>query len=383
MSSPSPDTSASNAPSRRQRRPQLPSRNLLILAGAGLLLAVIVAFLLNRPHQPQPPVFQPAANPYAQGIYAEGIVESDQSSGENVNVFPEVPGPIVAVYAKEGQLVRAGQPLFAIDDSVQRATTEQERLQAQAELAALNELKAEPRRETLAVAQAQYDQAKAQWIQLAHIEDKTVRSAQLDPRSVSKETLDSAVDAAKAAEQAMVVAQRTLELTKAGAWTYDIQNARAQYEALTRAYQSGSALLSKYVVRAPADGTVLAINAANGGYVSSQGVYDTYTEAYEPAAVLGPGSGAMAVRCYVDEILLNRLPKGASINAEMIVRGSGVHAPLQFVRIQPYVTPKIELSDEREERVDLRVLPVIFSFRADPNLRLYPGVLVDVYINAK
>jgi HlyD family secretion protein len=353
----------------------------MILAGVGLLLALVVAFLLNRPTHPQPPAFQPAANPYAQAIYAEGIIESAQGSGENINVLPEVPGPVVAVFAHEGESVRAGQPLFAIDDSVQRATTQQEQLQAQAAFAALNELKAEPRRETLAVAQAQYDQARAQWVQLAHVEDKTVRSAQLDPRSVSKEALDSAVDAARAAEATMVVAQRNLELTRAGAWTYDIQNGQAQYEALTHAYQAGAALLAKYVVKAPSDGVVLAMNAARGDYVSSQGAYDTYTQAYQPAAVLGPGAGSLAVRCYVDEILLNRLPKGANIKAEMIIRGSGVHVPLQFVRIQPYVSPKIELSDERQERVDLRVLPVIFNFRANPDLKLYPGVLVDVYIN--
>jgi len=65
----------------------------------------------------------------------------------------------------------------------------------------------------------------------------------------------------------------------------------------------------------------------------------------------------------------------------MIIRGSDVHVPLQFVRIQPYVTPKIELSDERQERVDLRVLPMIFSFRADPKLKLFPGELVDIYVN--
>jgi len=381
MSSAQPDDAAAGPAPPAPKRAPMPSRNLLILAGAGLLLATVVAFLLNQPTKPQPPAFQPAANPYTQAIYAEGIVESAQGSGENINVLPEVPGPVVAVFATEGQTVRAGQPLFAIDDSVQRATTEQERLQAQAALAALSELKAEPRRETLAVAQAQYDQTKAQWVQLVHVEDKTVRSAQLDPRSVSKQTLDSAVDATKAAEAAMVVAQRNLELTKAGAWTYDIQNDQSQYEALTHAYQSGSALLAKYVVKAPADGVVLAMNAAKGDYVSPQGAYDTYTEAYEPAAVVGPGAGSLAVRCYVDEILLSRLPKGGNIKAEMIIRGSDVHVPLRFVRIQPYVTPKIELSDEREERVDLRVLPVIFNFRADPNLKLYPGVLVDVYIN--
>jgi HlyD family secretion protein len=357
------------------------SRNLLILAAAGAVAAIVVAVLLNLPHHPQPPAFQPAANPYAKAIYAEGIVESSQGSGENINVQPEVSGPVTQVFVKEGDDVRAGQPLFAIDDSVQRGTTEQEGLQAQAALAQLNELRAEPRRETLAVSIAQYEQAKAQWVQLEHAKDKTVRSAELDPRSVSKQTLDSAIDAAAAAQAAVAVAERNLELTKAGAWIYDIQNEQAQYQALSHAYQAGSALLGKYVVRAPADGVVLAMNAAKGDYVSPQGAYDTYTEAYQPAAVLGPGQGSLAVRCYVDEILLSRLPQGAHVSAEMIIRGSGAHVPLQFVRVQPYVTPKIELSDERQERVDLRVLPVIFSFKADPSLKIYPGVLVDVYIN--
>ena len=46
----------------------------------------------------------------------------------------------------------------------------------------------------------------------------------------------------------------------------------------------------------------------------------------------------------------------------MFIRGTDVHVPLTFTRIQPYVSPKIELSDERQERVDLRVLPLIFHF---------------------
>ncbi len=357
------------------------SRGFLVIAAAGILLAIVVAFLLNQPHNPQPPAFQPAANPYAKAIYAEGIIEGAQSSGENINVLPEVAGPVVSIFVKEGDAVRAGQPLFAIDDSVQRGTTEQEQLQAQAAQAALNELKAEPRRETLAVAVAQFDQAQANLKSLVDVRDKVERSAQLDPRSISRETLDSAIDAAKAGEEAVAVAQRQLELTRAGAWIYDVQNQQAQYQALTHAYQAGAALLSKYVVKAPRDGVVLALNAANGDYVSPQGAYDTYTEAYAPVAVLSPGSDTLAVRCYIDEILLSRLPKGPNIKAEMIIRGSNVHVPLQFVRIQPYVTPKIELSDERQERVDLRVLPVIFNFRSDPALKLYPGQLVDVYLN--
>ncbi len=379
MASAPPETPS--PPPSAAKKPPMPGRNMMILAGVGVVLALVVAFLLNRPIKPQPPAFQPAANPYARAIYANGVIESDQTSGENINILPEVSGPVVAIFVREGESVRIGRPLFAIDDSVQRASTEQERLQAQAAQATLAELKAEPRRETLAVAVAQLDQAQANLKTLVDQRDKLQRSAALDPRSVSREVLDSAIDAAKAGEAAEAVARRQLELTRAGAWTYDIQNQQAQLAALSHAYDAGKALLDKYVVKAPTDGVVLALNAAKGGYVSPQGAYDSYTQANLPAAVLGPGAGTLAVRCYVDEILLNRLPKGGAIKAQMIVRGADIYVPLEFVRIQPYVTPKIELSNERQERVDLRVLPVIFRFRTDPKVKLYPGQLVDVYIS--
>jgi HlyD family secretion protein len=71
------------------------------------------------------------------------------------------------------------------------------------------------------------------------------------------------------------------------------------------------------------------------------------------------------------------------MNAQMFIRGTDIHVPLTFTRIQPYVSPKIELSDERQERVDLRVLPVIFRFASPKSLNLYPGQLVDVYVSEK
>ena len=68
------------------------------------------------------------------------------------------------------------------------------------------------------------------------------------------------------------------------------------------------------------------------------------------------------------------------MKAQMSVRGSNVKIPLQYVRTQPLVSPKIELSDQRLERVDVRVLPVIFRLEKPKDLNLYPGQLVDVYI---
>jgi HlyD family secretion protein len=53
---------------------------------------------------------------------------------------------------------------------------------------------------------------------------------------------------------------------------------------------------------------------------------------------------------------------------------------MEFVRVQPFVGPKIELADEKEERVDVRVLPVIFRVKKPADMNLYPGELVDVFI---
>ena len=363
------------------RKAPTPSRNLVIVAIAGVVFALVVALLLNRPVKPQPPAFQPAENPYPKAIFANGIIESDQASGENINVFPEVAGPVVATYVAEGQAVHAGQPLFAIDASVQRATTAQEGLQAKAALAILQELKAEPRRETLAITAAQAVLARAKLETLVEQRNQLQSSALLEARSVSHEALDTAIDAAKAANAAVDVAQRQLDLTKAGAWTYDLQNQAAQYAALSHTYIAGQALLDKYVVKAPVAGVVLSLNTPVGGYVSPQGTYDSYTQANLPATVLGPDSGTLAVRVYIDEILLAGLPHGKPIVAQMSIRGANKKFPLTFMRIQPYVTPKVELSDERQEQVDLRVLPVIFRFRTDPGFKLYPGEEVDVYIS--
>jgi HlyD family secretion protein len=68
------------------------------------------------------------------------------------------------------------------------------------------------------------------------------------------------------------------------------------------------------------------------------------------------------------------------MKAQLFIRGTDVHIPLEYVRTQPHVTPKIELSDQRTERVDVRVLPVIFRFKPPSDVRVYPGQLVDVYI---
>jgi HlyD family secretion protein len=284
------------------------------LSFAGFLAGLLAAHLFGLKKAPLPPAFKPAENPYPNGIYSEGIVESDQASGSNISIFPEVTGVVVKVLAAEGSKVKKGEPLVLLDDSVPRAQAES----ARASLKGAED--------SLAKLEAAYA---------------------LDPGSITRESLDTARSAAAAARANLAAA---------------------------------NALLSKYVLRATTDGVVMTMSASLTSYLSPQGVYDPYTQGYDPVITLGTGAGELHVRCFVDEILVTRMPSPKTIKAQMALRGSDVRIPLEFVRMQPFVSPKIELSDQKEERVDVRVLPVIFRFARPEGLNIYPGELVDVYI---
>ena len=64
------------------------------------------------------------------------------------------------------------------------------------------------------------------------------------------------------------------------------------------------------------------------------------------------------------------------------VRGNAdIKTPLQYVRTDPDVIPKVTLTGDTTQRTDTRVLQVIYSF--DPaSLPLYVGQLMDVFIDA-
>jgi len=318
---------------------------LFLLSAIGILIGLYSAYVSAQQPAPQPPVFSPAPDPYANGIYANGIIESQQTHGANISIFPEVSGPITQMLVAEGDAVKAGAPLLMIDDSVQRETMDQQKAQ-------------------IDVSTAQISNAKATLKTAADTLAKDEKAYATDPHALSRDVLDTQRNMVMVAETAFEVAQR-------------------QYTAQVKAEAAAEALWRKYTIRAPRDGIVLSIEAAVGSYVSSQGAYDTYTQGYLPLVVMGSGSSELEVRVYVDEILINRLPPVGKMSARMYVQGTDINVPLTYERMQPYVSPKIELSDQRLEQVDVRVLPIIFRFEKPANVNLYQGQLVDVYVGEK
>jgi multidrug resistance efflux pump len=130
--------------------------------------------------------------------------------------------------------------------------------------------------------------------------------------------------------------------------------------------------LERMTVRSPINGRVLQSKARVGEFAPAQVMTN-------PLMVVGTVS-PLAVRVDVDENDAWRVERGKP--AQGILRGNTeIQFPMTFVRFEPYVIPKRSLTGESTERVDTRVLQVIYSFDKN-DLPIFVGQLVDVYIES-
>ena len=266
-----------------------------------------------------PPVAPPVVEP-ARPPYESFVAGSGiiESISENIAIASPLAGVIKQVYVKAGDTVDKGQALFSLDD-----------------------------RDTLAereVRQAQVERARAQQAdaetQLALYKSVT------DPRAIMRGEL--------------LKRESVLAIAKA---------ALAEAESQVNAIQT---TLDRMTIRSPLNGTVLQSKARVGEFASAQVMTS-------PLMIVGTTS-PLAVRVDVDENDAWRVEAGK--NAQGILRGNTqVTFPLAFVRFEPYVVPKRSLTGESTERVDTRVLQVIYSFDKK-DLPIFVGQLVDVYIES-
>jgi hypothetical protein len=86
------------------------------------------------------------------------------------------------------------------------------------------------------------------------------------------------------------------------------------------------------------------------------------------------------VRAEIDEEDISRFRPGLAARASL--RGdSRFGFPLRFVRVEPLVVPKKSLTGDNTERVDTRVLQVIYEVNASDR-RIYVGQQLDVFIES-
>ena len=297
------------------------------LAIAGVALAAWTILTAGK-NPPMPtPVVEPPRSPFETTVAATGIIEA---TNENVRIGPPAAGLVTKVYVSVGDRVREGDPLLQLDDRDLRA-----------QLIA--------RQASIPPAEAQIEEQK---YRIGDLDTQLKRlKAVRDSRAVSEDDVKRTWYASEMAKRAMSRFEATLKQVIA-------QRDETQL------------LLDRLTVRSPRAATILQVNVRAGEFALTTG-------ATEPLMLLGDME-QLQVRAEVDEV--NAPLVAPNRPGVAYLKGNTAHAiPLTFVRIEPYIVPKKSLTGDNSERVDTRVLQIIYRFER-PAFPIYAGQQVDVFI---
>jgi RND family efflux transporter MFP subunit len=242
-----------------------------------------------------------------------------EALSENVAIGVPEAGLVTKVHVKVWDSIKEGQPLFTLDD---------------------RELNAQ-----LKVNEANVQVAEATLWRL--VDQLQLLKGVNDPRAVSQ-------DEVKTKEN-------------------DVTVAHAQLEAARAQVAQNKVCLERLTIRAPRAGAILQVNIRSGEYAS--------VSPKNAAMVLGDVEH-LQVRADVDEQNASRLQEGQTATAYL--KGDTTKPiALHFVRIEPYVVPKTSLTGSSTERVDTRVLQVIYSFERPKDRPVYVGQQVDMFVKSE
>lgn len=276
------------------------------------------------------PATTPAAQRGSGSVVGTGVVEP---SSETVDIAAHIAGVVARVFVRPGDQVGAGQPLLEIDSRSARA--------AVSEAAA----RAATARQSIAAAQTALKVAQNQF------------------------ALYEAVDDARAVSQQEVITRRDAVANARANLAVAVAQARQAEAQLTQARVE----LDRHTVRAPAAMEVLRVDARAGEFAGTQG----------NAAVLMKlgATKPLHIRLDIDENQIERIDMGKA--AVVSPRGDARRqVTARFVRAEPLIVPKVSLTNSATERVDVRVLQLIFAL-PDGERGFFVGQQVDGFVPAK
>jgi multidrug resistance efflux pump len=310
----------------------------------------------------------PPGSPAENTVSGAGMVEprTESSGTATTAVGSELAGVVAQVNVHVGQQVEKGTPLFVLDDRAKQAELQVKQANlhmAEKQLARLEQM---PRREEVLPLEAKVRAAQAAETAARDAYEVARRAGS----AVPPVELVQMRQALEQASQVRVQAQDQLDLLKAGAWKPDLEVAQATVEQARAAVEQVKTDLKRLVVLAPMTGQVLQVNVRQGEAVSGQP---------GQALILMGDVSVLHVRVSFDEADISRFQSGAPAVAR--TRGSPQKTlPLKFVRIEPYVVPKMSLTGDNTERVDTRVMQAIYAID-QPNAPVQLGQQLDVFVD--
>ena len=341
---------------------------LPLLAVAGVSFAVYTVVQARQtPTSSQPVVNPPTRNTLVRSIAGAGLVEARR---ENIPLGVTVPGVVVELFVKKGDRVKAGDALFRVDDREWKAELRVREADLASAEAQYHKLKSAPRPEDVPPAAAAVEEARAR---VNDAEAATARTEKLYNRQmIPASDYDRDRFSYQAAKATLAKVQAELERIKRGTWQEDLNVSKAAVDMARSQIESLKLNLERLTVRAPIDGRILQLNVRLGQFAA--GAWK------EPMIVLGDVDH-LHVRVDIDENDLPWFEREADAVATLKGR-PGVKFPLRFVYVEPYVIPKQSLTGLNSERVDTRVLQVIYELPDQRAVDLFVGQQVDVYMRA-
>jgi multidrug resistance efflux pump len=338
---------------------------LPLVAILGIFLAVVSVRASGRKTPTTAPVADPPRAPFASYVAGAGLVEA---STENIAIGTPVAGVVSRVLVKVGDAVTRGQPLMLVDSRDLEAQSLQKKAMLAQAKAQLDQLLAQPRAEDVPPAEARVATTEAE---LGDAETRLrLYESVDDKRAVMEEEMSRREFAVTSARAKLAEQRADLAKLKAGAWKPDVDAAKATVTAAESDVAAIAVEIDRRTIRSSIDGQALQVKIREGEFATA-GALAT------PLMLLG-NVNVMHVRVDVDENDAWRVVPGAKAKAS--IRGNGdLSTDLTYVSVEPYIIPKKSLTGDSSERVDTRVLQLIYAFPATA-LPAYVGQQMDVFI---
>ena len=344
-------------------------KNWLLPAVAGVGFGYAVFSVLKaRESEPvaAPLMSPPTQSSFQKTIAGAGIIEARL---ENIPVGSPVQGVVWEVFVKVKDQVKQGDPLFRVDDRELKADLEVREASLASAIASAERANAAPAVGDIAIAEAAIDEARARVDDAESAAGRTERLYQKQMGTAADYDKDRY--AYQAARATLAKNQADLHRLKV-TWEADKHVAKAAVAMADSEVRGIKIQLERLVVRALADGEILQVNIRPGQLAAS---------VWNQALVVIGDSDRLHVRVDIDE---NDVPLfNPKAEAIATLKGRpGVQFKLLPVKVEPYVIPKRSLTGDISERVDTRVLQVVYSLPDDRPIPLFIGQQMDVYVES-
>lgn len=344
----------------------------IILSICGLAVGVW-AVAESKPQPKLAELARPASvNPYPNGIAALGFVEP---SSRSIGIAAPEAAMVLEVMVEVGDKVTQNQPLMRLDGRRIQADLVRAEAALKSGEAEVARWYALPRAEDLPPLEAAVARAEAVVADRAERERLTLDASKRGGGTERDVTL--ARFSTEEARAALAEAKAALARVKAGGWAPDLALVEGNLARLRAEVEALRLLLDRVTVRAPRAGLVLRREVDPGEFAS--------VDPNTPNLIIGD-LDSIRVRAQVDEediALLGATVAGPAPQPRAIARTRGAilrDIPLKLLRIEPFARPKTDLNGTNTERVDTRIVDVVFEASDLGGRPLYPGQAVDVFV---